>query len=156
MCHMGAHALGAAAYAAKAAGLVAPDRPEATKGEIRWQLTHMSRESGPPCEPSRPSARTGQGLSAPGSSHQVSSARSSVTSKPVSPSSTGTDRNDHRCGRNATGSLPRAHNPSSGGTATSIVYRDGQLPRNRKLVCRIFGVGRRHSYSNGMKRGLPR
>jgi hypothetical protein len=39
---MGAHALGAAAYAAKAAGLAAPDRPEAVIEEIRWQLAHMS------------------------------------------------------------------------------------------------------------------
>ena len=42
VCHMGAHALGAAAYAAKAAGLAAPDRPEAVDEEIRWQLGHMS------------------------------------------------------------------------------------------------------------------
>lgn len=40
--HMGAHALGAAAYAAKAAGLAAPDRPEAVGEEIRWQLARMS------------------------------------------------------------------------------------------------------------------
>jgi hypothetical protein len=40
--HMGAHALGAAAYAAKAAGLAAPDRPETVGEEIRWQLDHMS------------------------------------------------------------------------------------------------------------------
>jgi hypothetical protein len=40
--HMGAHALGAAAYAAKAAGLAAPDRPEAVSEEISWQLSHMS------------------------------------------------------------------------------------------------------------------
>jgi hypothetical protein len=40
--HMGAHALGAAAYAAKAAGLGAPDRPEAVTEEISWQLGHMS------------------------------------------------------------------------------------------------------------------
>jgi hypothetical protein len=40
--HMGAHALGAAAYAAKAAGLAAPDRPEAVSEEIGWQLDHMS------------------------------------------------------------------------------------------------------------------
>jgi hypothetical protein len=40
--HMGAHALGAAAYAAKAAGLAAPDRPKAIGEEIRWQLGHMS------------------------------------------------------------------------------------------------------------------
>jgi hypothetical protein len=40
--HMGAHALGAAAYAAKAAGLAAPERPSAAKDEIRWQLDCMS------------------------------------------------------------------------------------------------------------------
>lgn len=40
--HMGAHALGAAAYAAKAVGLAAPDRQEAVGEEIRWQLGHMS------------------------------------------------------------------------------------------------------------------
>ncbi|MGI8715099.1 MAG: putative immunity protein [Solirubrobacteraceae bacterium] len=39
--HMGAHALGAAAYAAKAAGLAAPDRQDAVSAEIRWQLGHM-------------------------------------------------------------------------------------------------------------------
>jgi hypothetical protein len=39
---MGAHALGAAAYAAKAAGLAAPDPPEAVSEEIHWQLGHMS------------------------------------------------------------------------------------------------------------------
>jgi hypothetical protein len=39
---MGAHALGAAAYAAKAAGLAAPDRPGAIDDEIRWQLGRMS------------------------------------------------------------------------------------------------------------------
>ncbi len=40
--HMGAHALGAAAYAAKAAGLAAPDPSKAIREEIRWQLRHMS------------------------------------------------------------------------------------------------------------------
>src|SRR3989440_5455644 len=40
--HMGAHALGAAAYAAKAAGLALPDRPEAVSEEIHWQLGRMS------------------------------------------------------------------------------------------------------------------
>ncbi|MCW2803576.1 MAG: hypothetical protein JWN06_1793 [Propionibacteriaceae bacterium] len=44
ICHMGAHALGAAAYAVKAAGLAGPDRPEAVADEIRWQLDHMSTE----------------------------------------------------------------------------------------------------------------
>jgi hypothetical protein len=40
--HMGAHALGAAAYAAKAADLAAPDRPDTVGKEIRWQLRHIS------------------------------------------------------------------------------------------------------------------
>ena len=40
--HMGAHALGAAAYAAKAAGLAAPNRADAVSDEIRWQLGHVS------------------------------------------------------------------------------------------------------------------
>jgi hypothetical protein len=40
--HMGAHALGAAAYAAKAAGLAAPDRPDAIAEELGWQLGHLS------------------------------------------------------------------------------------------------------------------
>lgn len=42
--HMGAHALGAAAYAAKAAGLAAPDRPTAVSDEIAWQLDHMNAQ----------------------------------------------------------------------------------------------------------------
>ena len=40
--HMGAHALGAAGYAAQAAGLAAPNRANAVSQEIRWQLDHMS------------------------------------------------------------------------------------------------------------------
>jgi hypothetical protein len=40
--HMGAHALGAAAYAAKAAGLGSPDRPDAISEEIQWQLGILS------------------------------------------------------------------------------------------------------------------
>jgi hypothetical protein len=39
---MGAHALGAAAYAAQAAGLAARDRADAVAEEISWQLGHMS------------------------------------------------------------------------------------------------------------------
>jgi hypothetical protein len=41
---MGAHALGAAAYAAKAIGLAAPERPEAISKEIGWQIGSMSAE----------------------------------------------------------------------------------------------------------------
>lgn len=44
--HMGAHALGAAAYAAKAAGLSAPDGHDAVVGEIRWQIRHLSAPAG--------------------------------------------------------------------------------------------------------------
>lgn len=44
VCHMGAHALGAAAYSVRAAGLANPDRPEAVEDEIRWQLGHMPAE----------------------------------------------------------------------------------------------------------------
>ena len=40
--HMGAHALGAAAYAANAARLAAPDQPGAVRDEISWQLEHMT------------------------------------------------------------------------------------------------------------------
>jgi hypothetical protein len=38
--HMGAHALGAAAYAAKAVALAHPDRP--VEDEVRWQLEHAT------------------------------------------------------------------------------------------------------------------
>ncbi len=40
--HMGAHALGAAAYAVKAVSLANPDRPELVREEIRWQLAQLS------------------------------------------------------------------------------------------------------------------
>ncbi len=40
--HMGAHALGAAAYAATAVALSAPERPDAVTDEIHWQLGHLS------------------------------------------------------------------------------------------------------------------
>lgn len=43
--HMGAHALGAAAYAARAAGLAAPDRPDAVHEEISWQVERMTDET---------------------------------------------------------------------------------------------------------------
>ena len=41
---MGAHALGAAAYAVKAVSLATPDRPEAAENEIRWQLAQMTAD----------------------------------------------------------------------------------------------------------------
>jgi hypothetical protein len=68
---MGAHALGAAAYAAKAAGLAAPERPEAVSEEIHWQRRHMSaavraalRKLPPVGE--NPSGPLGEGLLASG------------------------------------------------------------------------------------------
>lgn len=42
--HMGAHALGAAAYAAKAAGLAAPGQTVAVAEEISWQLENMTAQ----------------------------------------------------------------------------------------------------------------
>lgn len=44
ICHMGAHALGAAAYAVEATGLADQNRPVAVEDEIHWQLDHMSPE----------------------------------------------------------------------------------------------------------------
>jgi hypothetical protein len=43
--HMGAHALGAAAYAARAIVLARPDEREARTEEVRWQLAHLSSEA---------------------------------------------------------------------------------------------------------------
>ena len=43
--HMGAHALGAAAYAAKAVGLSKPDQVDAVRAEICWQLNQLSPEA---------------------------------------------------------------------------------------------------------------
>jgi hypothetical protein len=40
--HMGAHALGAAAYAVKAVSLSSPDQPAAVEDEIRWQVAQMT------------------------------------------------------------------------------------------------------------------
>lgn len=44
VCHLGAHALSAAACAAKAVGLANPKDLQAVKNEIRWQIEHMSAE----------------------------------------------------------------------------------------------------------------
>jgi hypothetical protein len=42
VCHMGAHALGAAAYAVEAATLAHPDKPMVAKDELRWQFACMT------------------------------------------------------------------------------------------------------------------
>jgi hypothetical protein len=44
VCHMGAHAFGAAAYAVKAAALASPERPEVVDVELEWQLARASAE----------------------------------------------------------------------------------------------------------------
>jgi hypothetical protein len=68
---MGAHALGAAAYAVQAASLTAADRPQIVEKEIRWQLNHMTTEvrsalrSLPPVG-ENPSGPLGPGLLASG------------------------------------------------------------------------------------------
>ncbi|WP_315108646.1 putative immunity protein [uncultured Microbacterium sp.] len=43
--HMGAHALGAAAYAAWAVELKHPEAPDARAAEVRWQLAHLSPDA---------------------------------------------------------------------------------------------------------------
>lgn len=42
--HLGAHAIGAAAYAARAAGLAEPERVDAAGDETHWQLSIMPAE----------------------------------------------------------------------------------------------------------------
>jgi hypothetical protein len=64
--HMGAHALGAAAYAAKAAGLAAPDRPEVVEDEVRWQLEHMTAEARSALRRLPPLGRSSAGPLGPG------------------------------------------------------------------------------------------
>jgi hypothetical protein len=64
--HMGAHALGAAAYAAKAAGLAAPDRPEAIGEEIHWQLDRVSVAARAALRQLPPVGENASGLLGPG------------------------------------------------------------------------------------------
>ncbi|PFG31728.1 putative immunity protein [Paramicrobacterium agarici] len=42
--HMGAHALGAAAYAAKAVSLANPSERNAAQKEVQWQLAHLTND----------------------------------------------------------------------------------------------------------------
>jgi len=42
--HLGAHALGAAAYAVKAVALAHADQPELARDEVRWQLAQLTAE----------------------------------------------------------------------------------------------------------------
>lgn len=45
VCHMGAHALGAAGYAAKAVSLANPGSPDALRKELDWQLDQLTPET---------------------------------------------------------------------------------------------------------------
>lgn len=45
VCHMGAHSLGAAAYAAEVKRLITTGSLADAEDEIRWQLTHMSSQA---------------------------------------------------------------------------------------------------------------
>lgn len=76
VCHMGAHALGAAAYAARAAGLFAADNPNAMSDEILWQLTHLPEPvrtalATLPAIGTDPSGPLGPGLLASGEMMQI-------------------------------------------------------------------------------------
>jgi hypothetical protein len=42
--HMGAHALGAAAYAVKAVSLANPEQPDLAREESQWQLEHLTND----------------------------------------------------------------------------------------------------------------
>ena len=64
--HMGAHALGAAAYAAKAAGLAEPDQPDAVRREVEWQLAEMSPEVRAALRKLPPVGESGSGPLGPG------------------------------------------------------------------------------------------
>ena len=64
--HMGAHALGAAAYAAKASGLAVPERPEAVSEEIRWQIGRMSAAARAALRELPPVGENASGLLGPG------------------------------------------------------------------------------------------
>jgi hypothetical protein len=44
VCHMGAHALGAAAYSVKAVSLASPNQQQGAEDEIRWQLAQLPAE----------------------------------------------------------------------------------------------------------------
>jgi hypothetical protein len=66
VCHMGAHALGAAAYAVQAAGLADPNPPAAVAEEIRWQLARMSPQARSALRTLPPVGQNSAGPLAPG------------------------------------------------------------------------------------------
>jgi hypothetical protein len=82
--HMGADALGAAAYAARAVGLAEPDRPAAVSEEVRWQLSIMSAEVRAALRHLPPVGEDRSGPLGPGLLASASLARSSMSSRPAS------------------------------------------------------------------------
>jgi hypothetical protein len=76
--------LGAAAYAAKAAGLAAPDQQAAVAREIQWQLSQMSVPVEAALLKLPPLGEDSSGPLGPGLLHRGVRARSFVTCKPGS------------------------------------------------------------------------
>jgi hypothetical protein len=70
--------LGAAAYAAKAAGLAAPDQHVAIAQEIRWQLSHLSAPAEAALRLLPPLGEDSSGPSGQGCWRRVSRARPSA------------------------------------------------------------------------------
>lgn len=64
--HMGAHALGAAAYAARAVELAHPDDPDSRAAEVRWQLAQLSPEAAAALRPLPPLGTDPAGPLGPG------------------------------------------------------------------------------------------
>jgi len=91
VCHMGAHALGAAALPSKPPVLRTRTGQKPSKTRSAGSSTTCRQRFAPPCEPSRLSVKTRRALLGPGSSLQANSAPSSVTCKPVSPRPTRTN-----------------------------------------------------------------
>ena len=96
VCHMGAHTLGAATYAVRAASLAAPDRPQIVEDEIDWQLNHLTAEVRAALRSLPPVGENPQVLSVPGSWRPASSERFSESCRPVSPSLTRAAEPDSR------------------------------------------------------------
>lgn len=82
--HMGAHALGAAAYAVEAVRAAAPDPPQIVAAEIHWQLTHVTSEASTALR-TLPPVGENRAFSDLDCSPRAGSARSSAPSKLASP-----------------------------------------------------------------------
>ena len=91
VCHMGAHALGATAYAVMAAGLADRNGPKSSKTRSAGSSSTCPQRYAPRCKRSRRSVRTPLAPLGPGCSPQASSTPSSATCKRVSATRTRCD-----------------------------------------------------------------